>query len=182
MTKPDRPRSARLSAQGHRQAPGAAAGKPRRQDALSRRLPVRQFGSVHGPAAALVRRASAGRQHAASSSRAKAGSTIRTCARRSRRMATPPSSVSGFEAPVAPRSWGWRWRWNRPASRPSRSTPTCSRGSRNRRRAPHGMPRTRQAYVPQPVVDHLARSAARLYRRHRSGLEAAVHAGASSRR
>ena len=41
----------------------------------------------------------------------------------------------------------------------------------------NGMPRTRQAYVPQPIVDHLARATARLHRGHRSGLAPAVHAG-----
>jgi len=38
--------------------------------------------------------------------RARAGSTIWICARRSRPTAMPPSSVSGFEAPVARRSSG----------------------------------------------------------------------------
>ncbi len=64
------------------------------------------------------------------------GGRSRTCARRSSPTATPRSSVSGFEAPVARRSSGWRWRWRRAAFRASRSTPMCSRGSHARRRSP----------------------------------------------
>ena len=53
-----------------------------------------------------------------------------------RRTATPPSSVSVYEAPVARRSSGWPWSWRRRASPRSPSTPTCSRGSRAPPRSP----------------------------------------------
>ena len=70
--------------------------EPRRQDALSRRLPVRQLRGLHRPAARMVRRAHAGRGDQRISSRARAGSTTRRCARRSRPTATPPSSAVGL--------------------------------------------------------------------------------------
>ena len=56
--------------------------------------------------AAMVRRRICPRSRRASSSRARAGSTTPTCARRSAPTAMPPFSVSGFEAPVARRSSG----------------------------------------------------------------------------
>ena len=45
----------------------------------------------------------------------------------------------------------------------------------------NGMPRTRQAFVPQPVVDRIARRAARLYRGQRSDLQAGRSCRRSSR-
>ena len=104
-------------------------------------------------AARLVRQASSGGNGLKRSNRARAGSTIRRCGRSSRTVATRPFSASGFEAPVAPRSWGSRWR-SREAGVPAVAVHTnvFARLAQSTARAA-GMPRTRQCFVPQPVVD-----------------------------
>ena len=73
-------------------------------------------------------------------------------ARRSPRRATPPSSASVSEAPVAPRSWGWLWLWNE-AGVPTVpvSTHVFARLAKATALA-EGMPTTRNVFVPQPVV------------------------------
>ena len=83
----------------------------------------------------------------------------------------------GFEAPVAPRSSGWRWQLEE-AGVPAVAVHThvFARLARATARA-NGMPRTRQAFVPQPVVDIPPAAVARLYRGHRPDLQAALHAG-----
>jgi hypothetical protein len=83
----------------------------------------------------------------------KRGPTTRRCGRRSRRTATPQSWASVFEAPVARRSSGSPWDWKGDGV-PSVAVHThVFKRLCNATALAMGMPRLRQAYVPQPVVD-----------------------------
>ena len=97
------------------------------------------------------------------------------------RTATPPSSGSASEAPVARRSSGSRWR-SRARRRPDR------RGAHARVRATRALGRARERHaddasgVRAPAGRRaLAGRAARLHRGRRSGQRRAVHAARCSR-
>ena len=108
---------------------------------------------------ALVRRASAGGEHADHQAARELGRRSRHAREDRGGRLTPPSSASDFEAPVAPRSWGWQLALEQ-GGVPTIAVHThvFARLARSTALA-NGMPRMRQAFVPQPVVD---RSAAEL--------------------
>ena len=115
---------------------------------------------VHGAVAALVRGTAALGEPPHDSTE---GNMVRDAETAQASPPTAPrqSSALVFEAPAARRSSGSRWRSSKTASRRLPCTPMSSQRLCKATALSMGMPRLRQAYVPQPVVNPFARGSAR---------------------